>query len=84
VYLLPDTDYLAWDGLFADASPSLPPSRRAPDRDWLRASRARVLCFTRRRLPGFTVLGMRDAPISSLGHGVARDIAISESVPAFG
>ncbi|NID15535.1 hypothetical protein [Luteibacter yeojuensis] len=80
VYLLPDTDYLAWDGLFAGALPSEPPSCRTPDREWLRASRARVLCFTRRRMAGFTVLGVREAPISSLGHGVARDIAVSESV----
>lgn len=84
VYLLPDTDYLAWDGLFADALPSLAPPCRLPDREWLRASRARLLCFTRRRMAGFTVLGAREAPISSLGHGVARDIAISESLPTFG
>ena len=80
IYLLPDTDYLAWDGLFADALPTDAPARRAPDRDWLRASRARVLSFTRRRMVGFTVLGTCDAPISSLGRGVARDIAVSESV----
>ncbi|MEZ2416758.1 hypothetical protein [Luteibacter sp. RCC_6_2] len=80
VYLLPDTDYLAWDGLFADASPVDEPARRAPDREWLRASRARILSFTRRRVAGFTLLGACDAPISSLGRGVARDIAVSESV----
>lgn len=80
VYLLPDTDYLAWDGLFVDATPCEAPERDAPDREWLRASRARVLSFTRRRLIGFTVLGARDAHISSLGRGVARDIAVSESV----
>jgi len=84
MYLLPDTDYLAWDGLFADALPSLAPSCELPDRHWLRASRARLLCFTRRRLAGFTVLGTCDAPISSLGHGVARDIALAESLPALG
>lgn len=77
IYLLPDTDYLAWDGLFAGAMPSDAPVHHAPDRDWLRASRARVLCFTRRRMAGFTVLGTCDAPISSLGRGVARDIAVS-------
>jgi hypothetical protein len=81
VYLLPDTDYLAWDGLFADATPALPPSGRAADRDWVLASRARVVCFTLRRLGGFTVLGTYETPISSLGHGVARDIAFSESLP---
>ncbi|WP_448096865.1 hypothetical protein [Luteibacter yeojuensis] len=80
IYLLPDTDYLAWDGLYADALPIDEPAHRAPDREWLRASRARILCFTRRRLAGFTVLGVCDAPISSLGRGVARDIAVSESV----
>ncbi|QWT20627.1 hypothetical protein KPL74_01135 [Bacillus sp. NP157] len=80
IYLLPDTDYLAWDGLFAEALPIDAPNRRAPNREWLRTSRARVLTFTRRRMTGFTVLGARDARISTLGHGVARDIAISESV----
>jgi hypothetical protein len=80
IYLLPDTDYLAWDGLFAGATPVDAPSRRAPDREWLRASRARVLSFQRRRLIGFDVLGAREAAISSLGRGVARDIAVSESV----
>jgi hypothetical protein len=80
IYLLPDTDYLAWDGLFVDATPSDAPLRDAPDREWLRASRARVLSFTRKRLVGFTVLGAREVLISSLGRGVARDIAVSESV----
>jgi hypothetical protein len=80
IYLLPDTDYLAWDGLFADATPALAPARELPDREWLRASRARVVCFTRRRMVGFTVLGAQDVLISSLGRGVARDIAVSESV----
>lgn len=80
VYLLPDTDYLAWDGLFAGAVPVDPPHRKVPGREWLRASRARVLVFTRRRLAGFTVLGARDARISTLGRGVARDIALSESI----
>jgi len=80
IYLLPDTDYLAWDGLFVDASPVDAPERRAPDREWLRASRAQVLCFHRRRMAGLTVLGATAAYISSLGRGVARDIAVSESV----
>jgi len=80
IYLLPDTDYLAWDGLFVDATPVDAPARELPDREWLRASRARVLSFTRRRMVGFTVLGARDVLISSLGRGVARDIAVSESV----
>lgn len=80
IYLLPDTDYLAWDGLFVDAMPVEAPSREVPDREWLRASRARVLSFTRRRMVGFTVLGAREALISSLGRGVARDIAVSESI----
>ncbi|QDE40498.1 hypothetical protein FIV34_15430 [Luteibacter pinisoli] len=80
IYLLPDTDYLAWDGLFADAIAIEAPDRRAPDREWLRASRARVLSFQRRRLVGFDVLGAREVLISTLGRGVARDIAVSESV----
>jgi hypothetical protein len=80
IYLLPDTDYLAWDGLFIDSTPVEAPNRELPDREWLRASRARVLSFARRRLAGITVLGARDVLISSLGRGVARDIAVSESV----
>lgn len=80
IYLLPDTDYLAWDGLFADALPIDAPPRQAPDRAWVRAARARVLSFSRRRLAGLELLASRDARISTLGHGVARDIALSESV----
>jgi hypothetical protein len=80
IYLLPDTDYLAWDGLFADGQSIAEPEHRKPDREWLRASRARILCFTRRRLAGFTLVGAIDAPISSLGRHVARDIAVAESV----
>lgn len=84
IYLLPDTDYLAWDGLFADAIAVDAPRRRVPDREWLRACRARVLSFHRRRLVGFDVLGAQDVRISSLGRGVARDIAVSESVAITG
>jgi hypothetical protein len=84
IYLLPDTDYLAWDGLFAGATPTDAPVRHAPDREWLRACRARVLSFQRRRLIGFDVLGAREVAISSLGRGVARDIAVSESIAITG
>lgn len=80
IYLLPDTDYLAWDGLFVDATAIDPPAARPPDREWLRAARAKVLCFHRRRMAGFTVLGANAACISMLGRGVAQDIAVSESV----
>ena len=80
IYLLPDTDYLAWDGLFVDTLPCHAPAGDLPDREWRRGSRARVLSFTRRQLVDFTLLGARDAPVSSLGRGVARDIAVSESV----
>lgn len=80
IYLLPDTDYLAWDGLFADALAVDAPVHQAPDRAWVRAARARVLSFHRRRLVGLEILTSRDARISSLGHGVAKDIALSESV----
>ena len=84
IFLLPDTDYLAWDGLFADAIAVDAPRRRVPDREWLRACRARVLSFQRRRLVGFDVLGAQDVRISSLGRGVARAIAVSESVAITG
>ncbi|MEX1826390.1 hypothetical protein [Luteibacter sp. CQ10] len=80
IYLLPDTDYLAWDGLFVDALPIDGPPCRLPDRDGLRGCRARVLSFSRRRLGGFDMLSATDVCISVLGRGVARDIAVSESI----
>lgn len=80
IYLLPDTDYLAWDGLFVGSEPVEVSIHSAPDRQWLRGCRARVLSFSRRRLVGFDVLGATDARISVLGRGVVRDIAIAESV----
>lgn len=80
IYLLPDTDYLAWDGLFVDAVPADAPVRMAPGRSWLRQCRARVLAFSRRRLAGFDVLGATDVSVSALGRDVARDIAVSEAV----
>jgi len=80
IYLLPDTDYLAWDRLFAAGHPTAEPRHRMPDREWLPTARARVLCFSRRRLAGLTLIGANDVPISSLGRHVARDIAFAESV----
>lgn len=80
IYLLPDTDYLAWDGLFVDALPIEAPPRPLLDREWLRGCRARVLSFSRRRFAGFDMLSATDACISVLGRGVARDIAVSESI----
>jgi len=80
VYLLPDTDYLAWDGLFADALSADEPLRVAPDREWLRRCRATVMSFSRRRLAGFDILGATKAPVSPLGRDVARDIAVFASV----
>lgn len=80
IYLLPDTDYLAWDHLFADALDIDAPYHRRPDQDWIRASTARVMSFSRRRMASLTLLSARDVRISPLGRGVARDIAASESV----
>lgn len=81
LYLLPDTDYLAWDRLLEQgrAMPAERPSR------WLRPPRpacAKVLRFHVRRLAGLTVLGAEvRTPISSLSRQLADQIARAEAVP---
>ncbi|TCV95011.1 hypothetical protein EC912_103504 [Luteibacter rhizovicinus] len=84
IYLLPDTDYLAWDGLFVGGIPVDVPARWGKATDICGMARARVLRFTRHRVAELDVLGSRPVSISILGQGVARDIALSESVAMSG
>jgi len=91
LYLLPDTDYLAWDEMTA-ASRLLPPAA-APARDWqahgalLRNAfarlgvgwRARLLEFDLKRMPWLRTLGARPPlRISLIGLELARAIASDE------
>jgi hypothetical protein len=81
IYLLPDTDYLAWDALFADGVAVDGPPRARLRRDVFVASQAQLICFTRRTLSRLALLGsVRPACISPLGRGVAQDIALAEAV----
>ncbi|MBB3227331.1 hypothetical protein FHW69_001954 [Luteibacter sp. Sphag1AF] len=84
IYLLPDTDYLAWDALFVDAIRVDVPARWGADAELCGVAHARVVRFTRRRMAELDVFGARAVRISSLGQGVARDIALSESVAMSG
>ncbi|HEV7778444.1 MAG TPA: hypothetical protein VGO76_16350 [Luteibacter sp.] len=85
IYLLPDTDYLAWDALFADGVAVTAPMRHRAGPPVCFAERARLLCFTRRQVSRLAMLGS-EAPshVSSLGRGVARDIAVAEAVSMAG
>ena len=85
IYLLPDTDYLAWDALFAEGVPVAAPMLHRAGHPVCFAERARLLCFTRRHVSRLTMLGS-EAPsrVSSLGRGVARDIAVAEAVSMAG
>lgn len=80
LHLLPDTDYLAWDVLLSTATPMATPPYRRLQRPF-RASRARVLHFTRRRLGGIDLLGGRDAAsLSVLGRDIAREVMRAEAL----
>lgn len=84
LHLLPDTDYLAWDGLVATAeagrSPLPPP--RAASRDALMpwADYAHVVHFQVRELAGLLLLEQHAAiSVSQLSGTVAARIARAES-----
>jgi hypothetical protein len=79
LYLLPDTDYLAWDALLAQAQPCAGLERH-PHVPELHLAQARLTCFALRRLAGLDCLSAR-APgqVSVLGKGVAQEIARSEA-----
>ncbi len=91
LYLLPDTDYLAWDEMTA-AAHLAPPVRESAG--WQAHSaflrhalarlgprwRARLLTFEHRRLPWLQILGARPPfRLSLIGLEVAQAIASSES-----
>jgi hypothetical protein len=75
LYLLPDTDYLAWDALLAAAEPlSEPPLLRM-----LRPARcamAWLVCFRHRQLGGLRLLNAIDVrQLSPLGKDIASQVA---------
>ncbi|HET6431732.1 hypothetical protein [Dyella sp.] len=75
LHLLPDTDYLAWDGLVATA-PELPSLGPPPS---LRGSRARRLRFTLQPLGPCALLSVRNAgPAGALSWQTARSLAHGE------
>ena len=90
MFLLPDTDYLAWDEMTAASALAVAP---APTQSWhahtafLRSAlarfgtgwRARLLTFDLKRLPWLRTLGARPPlRISLLGLELARNIARAE------
>jgi len=92
LFLLPDTDYLAWDEMTAACR--LEPTRVSPPQRWsahgafLRGAfarlgapwRARVIAFDLRRLPWLRTLGARSPlRVSLLGFELARAIARDEA-----
>jgi hypothetical protein len=79
LYLLPDTDYLAWDALLAQAQPiaARQPHPHLPE---LQLGQARLVCFTLRRWVGLDCLrALTPGRVSALGKGVAQEIARSEA-----
>ncbi|WP_329741150.1 hypothetical protein [Dyella sp. A6] len=79
LYLLPDTDYLAWDALLAAGERVSAPQPGMPQ-DF----RPRGACLARFHgylLAGLTVFGLdRSVAVSRLGHEVAQRIARAEAV----
>lgn len=81
LYLLPDTDYLAWDALLnGDALPAqVTQESREPCR--VRPLSAQCVCFVLHQLAGLSVLGCSAvASVSQLGVQLARQVANTESV----
>jgi putative heme degradation protein len=90
LYLLPDTDYLAWDEMIAAtglAPPTKEPASWHAHAPFVRTAlarlgaawQARLVTFEHQSLPWLSTLGAR-APLklSLLGHELARLIAVSE------
>ncbi|WP_426700712.1 hypothetical protein ACPPVV_15215 [Rhodanobacter sp. Col0626] len=78
LYLLPDTDYLAWDSLLLRGELTA-----SPVRQWRHAhpANAQVLRFHARRLAGLDVLGAEASEeVSSLSRQLAGRIARAEAV----
>lgn len=79
IYLLPDTDYLAWDGMLAQGTPVDDPrrSQRLP----VALADGRLTCFSRRQWAGLAILASRGpGPLSCLGREVAREIVRSDAL----
>jgi hypothetical protein len=79
LYLLPDTDYLAWDAWLGRGDVG-----SAPD-SWARRPRpagAQLLCFNRRRLACLEVLGSEAAmQVSTLSRQLAGRMARADALP---
>jgi len=83
VYLLPDTDYLAWDALLGTAV-ALNTAPRLRMLQPMRCAMAAPLQFRQRRLGGLMLLGADESTeLSALGQGVANDVAREVGVPVF-
>lgn len=80
LYLLPDTDYLAWDALHVGAGPALVDAGRAGAVP-CRSARARLLRFRVHHVAGLLVLGAETGVAASpLGRELAARIARDEAV----
>ncbi|TBR40238.1 MULTISPECIES: hypothetical protein [Dyella] len=78
IYLLPDTDYLAWDALMASGTPVQAPPSWRPTYSHRRAT-AKPVQFQCRTLPGLTLLQARRVEVlSTLGRDVAEECAGAE------
>ena len=79
LHLLPDSDYLGWDGLLAAGMPVRATRKQHPDNERIEA--ARLLDFRCRQLAGLEVLDALPATrVSVLGGGIARGIARAEGL----
>jgi hypothetical protein len=80
IYLLPDTDYLAWDAMLAAAT-AVAPLDRAPRGQRFVPAHARIVAFTRRAMPPLAILGAwSPGALSTIGRSLAGDIAVAEAV----
>ncbi|TAM58388.1 MAG: hypothetical protein EPN49_12615 [Rhodanobacter sp.] len=80
LYLLPDTDYLAWDMLLAGGKPVAVPMQAWWPRNG-RSGSAQLLRFHVRRLAGLRVLGCETAmSVSALSRHLAERVAGVEAL----
>ncbi|PWK88700.1 hypothetical protein C7456_105234 [Fulvimonas soli] len=79
LYLLPDTDYCAWDACLGGPARTCG-GPAAPAAEPFRAAGARLLRFTHRRLGGLGLIGTAAPGLSGLGHRLAAGIARQEAV----
>lgn len=84
LYLLPDTDYLAWDALLARAR-HLPAAPLSAQRLGYQVTQAELVYFHVRRLGALHLLdSTRAGAVSRLGRGIAHDVARAASVALAG